>query len=254
MAFPPYSTPVMRHFTPKGSSAPLVIGEETPPSSLFVSCRSQEEKGRSIQSPSTDCGGDDTVLWPNASSVRTGVPIRGRTSREIPFVLSGLEDITFEPRTPACYRNANLIFACFLSQQHSLSETTCSSHYCTNRVASSGRASSQLAVTHYPTSHAITPSSGNVSRRTHAPKTSSAFDIPHSHRRTSRVSGWPSRWGNVSHPQRAYLKRAWIRPRVGLMVNKQFQRCDRFRLFSVASIDFQALVWLPFHAIPHTLR
>src|SRR6267142_3326918 len=81
MAFPPYSTPVMRHFTPKGSSARLVIGKETPPPSFFVSCRSQEEKRRSIQYPSTDCGRDDTVLWPNASSVRTGVPRKGNVTR-----------------------------------------------------------------------------------------------------------------------------------------------------------------------------
>jgi hypothetical protein len=64
----------------------------------------KQRKRRSIQYPSTDCGGDDTVLWPNASSVRTGVPrkgnvtrllfsIRGRTSREILFVPSGLEVI-----------------------------------------------------------------------------------------------------------------------------------------------------------------
>jgi hypothetical protein len=107
---------------------------------------------------------------------------------------------------------------------------------------------SHLTVTHYPTSHAITHSSGNVSRHTHAPKTSSAFDIPHSPRRVSRVSGWPSCWGNVSHPQGAYLKRAWIRPRVGLMVNNNFSDViafafywTRFCLFSVASLGLSGL-------------
>jgi hypothetical protein len=136
-----------------------------------------------------------------------------------PFVLSGLEHIHSSQRNRLT-TGTRIVISRVLFFPNGTRETRMFLVLCQQRLL------------HQAVHHPLQPSiphrvqspvsSGDVSRRTHAPKTSSALLIyPYT---LSRIPGFGLLVGAISHIHRASLepRRAWTNPRVGLKANNNF--------------------------------